>query len=97
LAAPAHGVAGFGDVGTNDYWAEPVQWMVDHDLTAGVSAGCVAPGEAVTRGQAAAFMWRMEGKQTVAAAHSFVDVNASWQQDAVAWMLDRGITTGVSV
>lgn len=96
LAAPAHGVAGFGDIAVNDYWAAPVQWMVDHDLTTGVSAGCFAPGEVVTRGQAAAFMWRMEGKQTVAAAHSFVDVNASWQQDAVAWMLDRGITTGVS-
>ncbi|MDW3217239.1 MAG: S-layer homology domain-containing protein [Acidimicrobiales bacterium] len=93
---PASGVAGFGDVESGTYWARPVQWMVDNDITTGTGAGCFSPHDAVTRGQAAAFMWRMEGEPAPVGDHPFADVVAPWQQDAVAWMVEQGITTGTA-
>jgi len=96
LALPAGAVAGFSDVAATDYWAEPVQWMVDNEITTGTGEGCFSPDAAVTRGQAAAFMWRMEGEASPSTSHSFVDVSAGWQNDAVSWMVERGITTGTA-
>ena len=92
---PAAGVAGFGDVGKDRYFTEPVQWMVDNEITTGTSATCFSPDDPVTRGQAAAFLWRMED-EPAGAPHPFVDVAADWQTDAVSWMYAEGITTGTS-
>jgi M6 family metalloprotease-like protein len=94
VSGPAGGHAGFGDVGES-YYTTSVQWLVDNEITTGTSPGCFSPNEPVTRGQAAAFLWRMEDEQP-AAAHSFTDVVASWQQGAVSWMNEQGITTGTS-
>ena len=70
--------------------------MVDNGITTGTAEGCFSPNDSVTRGQAAAFMWRMEGEPNPSSSHPFVDVQASWQDDAVAWMLEEGITTGTA-
>jgi hypothetical protein len=96
MAVPAAGVAGFGDVEGDAYWAEAVQWMVDNDLTTGTSPTCFSPSAPVTRGQAAAFMWRMAGEPNPASRHPFLDVVSGWQHDAVSWMVERGVTTGTA-
>ena len=96
IAGPAAGVAGFGDVDSDRFFTDPVQWMVDNAITTGISPTCFSPDEAVTRGQAAAFMWRMEGSPTPGAAHVFGDVAAPWQQDPVSWLFNNGITTGTT-
>ena len=70
--------------------------MADNEITTGTSPTCFSPNDPVTRGQAAAFMWRMEGFQAPGAPHPFVDVFKDWQQDPVSWMFFRGITTGTS-
>ena len=92
---PAAGVAGFGDVPGDVFYTDAVQWMVDNDITTGTSFSCFSPDDPVTRGQASAFMWRMEGEPG-APAHPFVDVVAAWQQGPVSWMVAEGITTGTS-
>lgn len=91
----AGGVAGFGDVPRAAFYTEAVQWMVDNEITTGTSPTCFSPNSPVTRGQAAAFMWRMEGEPD-AEPHQFEDVAAPWQQGPVSWMFERGITTGTS-
>lgn len=96
LASPAAAVAGFGDVDGDDYWTDAVQWMVDHEITTGTGPGCFSPDDPVTRGQAAAFLWRMAGRPAVSTSHPFTDVTASWQTDAVSWMAVAGVTTGTS-
>lgn len=96
VPSPAGAVSGFGDVPVDAFYTEAVQWMVDNEITSGKSATCFAPGDFVTRGQTAAFMWRMEGSPTGSPAHPFTDVTAVWQQDPVAWMAASGITTGTS-
>ena len=93
--APAGGVAGFGDVNAGRYYTAPVQWMVDENITTGTSPTCFSPDQTATRGQTAAFMWRMEGEPD-APPHPFVDVVAPWQQGPVSWMVDVGVTTGTT-
>lgn len=94
-ATPATGIARFGDVAADRYFTDAVQWLVDEEITTGTSATCFSPGDDVTRGQAAAFLWRMEG-EPAAAPHPFGDVVAPWQQGAVSWLFANGITTGTS-
>ena len=96
VSSPAAGLAGFGDVDSDRFFTAPVQWMVDNAITAGTSPTCFSPANPVTRGQAAAFMWRMEGFPTGSPPHPFTDVTAAWQQDPISWMAAQGITTGTS-
>ena len=96
-AAPSAGaVAGFGDVDSGRFYTEAVQWMVDNEITTGTSPTCFSPDDPVTRGQAAAFLWRTEGFPAPGAPHPFGDVIAPWQQDPVSWMFNNDITTGTS-
>ncbi|MCP4227255.1 MAG: DUF1501 domain-containing protein [Actinomycetia bacterium] len=87
--------AGFGDVASGRYYSEPVDWLFDAGITTGTSPGRFSPADPVTRGQLAAFMWRLEGSPPGAPASGFSDVPAGrYYSKAVDWMLDRGITTG---
>jgi len=91
----AGAIAGFGDVSEGRFFDRAVQWMVDSGITDGTEPGCFSPNESVTRGQAAAFLWRSSGRPP-APSHPFDDVERDWQQDAVAWMAANGITRGTS-
>ena len=94
-SAPAGAVAGYGDVPADSYFAAPVQWSVDNDVTD--SAGtCFAPGEPVSRGETSLWLWNMEDRPRPAAGHSFNDITDVVQNDAVSWMAGTGITTGTS-
>ena len=94
-ASPAGAVAGFGDVAEGRYYAEPVQWSVDNDV-AGIDGNCFLPDAPVSRGEAAVYIWNMEGQPSGAPAHSFVDVTDESQDAAVSWMSHNEITTGTS-
>ena len=93
--SPVASVAGFGDVEDGRYFTAPVQWMVGDGITNGTSPSCFSPSVSVSRGQAAAFLWRMEGRPA-AEPHPFSDVYKGWQQDPVSWLFAEGITTGTS-
>lgn len=95
-ASPAGAIAGFGDVESGRYYTAAVQWMVDEGVTTGTSPSCFSPDGLVTRGQLAAFLWRMEGEPTPPAGHPFADVIAGWQRDAVSWLFAGGTTVGTS-
>ncbi len=93
-ASPAGAVAGFGDVSEGRYFTEPVQWSVDNHV-AGIDGNCFLPDAPVSRGEAAVYVWNMEG-QPSAPAHSFVDVTDESQDAAVSWMSHNEVTTGTS-
>ena len=86
---PAQGVAGFGDVDEDRYFTQAVQWMVDNGITTGTSEACFSPDDPVTRGQAATFLWRMEGEPD-APAHRFADVMVPYQHGAISWLASKG-------
>ena len=69
--------------------------MVDNGITTGTSEVCFSPDDPVTRGQAATFLWRMEGEPD-APTHGFVDVVASYQQKPVSWMTAEGYSVGAT-
>ena len=91
----AGAVAGFGDVRDGMYYSDGVQWLADTEITTGTTASCFSPEGLVTRGQAAAFLWRMESRPA-APNHAFGDVEADWQQSAVSWMSAERITVGTT-
>jgi len=92
---PAGAVAGFGDVNRGQYFTEAVQWMVDNEITSGVTPECFGPDQPVSRWQAAVLMYRMEGSPPPGEIHPFDDV-APWLNDAVSWMFNQGITLGTT-
>ena len=58
---PTAPAAGFADVSPGRYFSTAVAWAKEQDITTGTSASTFAPEDAVTRGQAAAFLYRYAG------------------------------------
>jgi hypothetical protein len=87
----------FCDVAGSAYYADGVQWMVDNEITTGISSTLYGPNLVLTRAQMVTFLWRQEGSQVGYPAHGFGDVSdSSYFSDAVAWAKAEGITTGTS-
>ncbi len=92
---PEAGEHSFVDV-TVDAHNDAISWMAATGITTGTSPTTFSPDDTLTRAQVAAFLWRLAGVPA-APAHSFVDVHAAWQQGAVSWLAQTGITTGTSL
>ena len=80
----------FTDVHAGDYYVTAVDWMVRNGITTGTSPTTFTPDRYVTRGEAAAFLWRASCKPAPARLHSFDDVGALWQQNPVSWLQLHG-------
>ena len=90
-------VGGFADVPSGAYYADAVAWAVSKGVTTGTSASTFSPDAACTRAQVVTFLWRAMGCPEPAASSSFADVAAgSYYSKAVAWALEKGVTTGTS-
>ena len=92
---PAAAPHSFGDV-TDPGQQQPVSWLLAEAITTGTTDTTFSPDDGLTRGQFAAFLWRLAGRPSAAAPHSFGDVVASWQQGPVSWLVAEGITTGTT-
>jgi len=92
---PAASFGGFGDVVPYKYYSDAVAWMGSNGISHGTSRGCFSPDALVTRAQAATFLYRLAGEPVGSANSPYVDVRAGWQRRPVAWLHQKGITTGV--
>jgi peptidoglycan hydrolase-like amidase len=91
------GPSGFTDVQAGSFYEDAVAWMRETDITTGTSPTQFSPEGTVTRGQAAAFLWRFAGEPESSAALGFNDVpDDTYYTDAVRWMVEWEITTGTS-
>ena len=52
----------FDDVEEGRYYTDAVRWMVQWEVTTGTSPVTFDPKEPLTRGQIAAFLWRLAGQ-----------------------------------
>ena len=95
VPSPAGAVAGFGDVPEGTWYTDAVQWSVDNNIT-GVDGPCFDPDVAVSRGEAAVWIYNMENQPDAGERHPFTDVTDASQDDAISWMANTGITTGTS-
>ena len=74
-----------------------VAWAVEKGITAGYNDGTFRPNDPVTRAQFVTFLWRYENKPaTTGSIAGFADASsiAAPYQQAVAWAVEKGITTG---
>ncbi len=97
--ASAGTTSGFGDVPEDTYFTTPIAWLVEAGITTGLERGCFGPSDSVTRGQVAAFLFRLDlslGNNPIAGENPFDDVTASYQIGPVGWMAASNITTGTS-
>ena len=85
----------FADVSPDAPYAEAVAWLSGHGITHPASDTEFSPDAPVTRAQFAVWLWRIAGRPTVGTPAPFDDVDAdSHYAEAVAWMVDSGITQG---
>lgn len=95
---PDNTVGGFIDVTTDDYFADAVQWAVEHGITAGTSANTFSPNAGCTRGMIVTFLWKAYGSpEPATTVNPFIDVPASeYFCKPVLWAVENGITAGTS-
>ncbi len=92
--APSGTQMPFVDVPLGSYCEKAVLWAVENGITNGVDDTRFAPDAAVTRAQAAAFLYRC-AKAKAESAAIFTDVPVSaWFAPAVTWAARNGIAQG---
>ncbi len=75
---------------------QPVSWLVEVGITRGTTPTTFSPGDGLTRGRFATFLWRLASRPP-APAYSFTDVaEGRYFTDPVSWLVAAGITTGTT-
>lgn len=86
---------GFTDVSPVSYYRDPVEWMATEGITTGYTSDLFGPEEPTRRAHLATFLWRYAGEPAASGSVAFVDVpHDEYFTEAVAWMVEAGITTG---
>ena len=94
---PVNADCPFTDLQPGDYYYKAVLWAVENGITAGTSAATFSPDQTCTRAQIVTFLWRAAGKPAASSAPGFTDVaESAYYYGAVAWAVERGVTTGVT-
>lgn len=76
---------GFTDVPASEYYADPVAWAVEHDITTGTSPTTFSPGDPCTHAQIITFLWRAMGEpEGEGSAPDSADRN-EYYYEAVCW------------
>ncbi|MGB0995984.1 MAG: S-layer homology domain-containing protein [Acidimicrobiales bacterium] len=58
---PRATTAPFSDVPRGRYFSEAIDWLFERGITTGTGGRRFSPDAVVTRGQMAAFLWRLAG------------------------------------
>jgi len=99
VLAAASTNCGFADVPSSNQYGSYICWMKATGVTTGTSPTTFAPAANVTRGQMAAFMYRLAGSPAFnpPSKPTFTDVPASNEFfKQIEWLKHTGITTGTT-
>ena len=86
----------------SDHWANySVGWVVDRDITRGVSATEFGGSQTLTREQMITFLYRAKGEPTGGSLGSEVyedvpDDPSQWANTPIGWAFDQGVTGGIA-
>ena len=87
----------FKDIAPDKSFYKAVLWAYENDITTGTSKTTFEPYKDVNRAQVATFLWRAADKPASYGDDPFTDVPENvYYTNAVAWMVNHGITTGTS-
>lgn len=90
-------VGGFSDVKKTDWFADPVLWAVEKNITAGTSDTTFSPNADCTTAQILSFLWRANGSPKPTMVNPFSDVKSGdWYADAAAWAYEKGLVSGTA-
>ncbi len=86
----------FLDVPVGAFYAAPVAWAVENNITSGATADSFDPNGQCLRAQVVTFLWRAEGcPKPTSTVNPFVDVKETdFYYDAVLWAVENNITSG---
>ncbi len=74
-----------------------IAWLSANEITTGCRSDRFCPDDSLTRAQGATMIWRMSGSPAATTPAPFADVPPDvWFSDAIAWMVENGITTGTT-
>ncbi|MDN4473970.1 S-layer homology domain-containing protein [Demequina zhanjiangensis] len=88
----------FPDVPKSSVFYTHISWLANEGITSGYANGSFGPTDPVTRGQMAAFLYKMAGSPawTPPAKSPFTDVSTSNVfYKHITWLANEGITSGV--
>ena len=87
----------FSDLDPTQWYHEAIDYVLTHQLMAGVSQDRFAPQAVTTRAQAVTLLWRLEGCPAADTGLSYADVaDTAWYREAVGWADAAGIAQGTS-
>src|SRR5699024_5494440 len=89
-------ISTFTDVAADAWYADAVQWAVEHGITGGTSATTFSPDTSCTRAQMVTFLWRAAGSpEPIKSSTPFADVDATaYYYEAMLWAVEQNITSG---
>lgn len=85
---------GFSDVPDNAWYAEPVKWAIEGNITAGTSSTTFSPGATCTTAQILTFLWRANGSPEPYASNPFSNVSDQFYAKPAIWAYENGLING---
>ena len=83
------------DVKTDDWYAEPVSWALENNVTSGTGDGNFSPNANCTVAQILTFLWRADGAPKSTVSNPFSDVKSGdYFYDAALWAFEKGVVSG---
>ena len=102
--SPAASGSNFSDVADGDWYAEAVNWAAANGVVNGMGDGSFQPNAAITREQMAAILRNFAQYKGMdvstsgdLSAYSDAASVSSWAEDSVAWAVNQGLISGMTV
>ena len=90
--------ANFGDVASDAWFADAVDWAASNNIVSGVSDGHFAPNDNISREQLVTILYRYAGSPKVEGnLNQYSDASnvSDYAQDAMAWAVENGLVNGM--
>lgn len=95
ISVPASAANNFSDVSENAWYSDAVEYMAEHELMSGTTAGVFSPNEYTSRAMLVTVLWRQAGKPAAEQTADFSDIAANtWYSDALNWTTEKHIING---
>ena len=87
---------GFTDVKASDYFATPVAWAIEKEITNGTGDNKFSPGQNCTNAQILTFLWRAYGKPEPTISNPFTNTIPEAYTKAAIWAYEKGMVSGTT-
>ncbi|MCI8476793.1 MAG: leucine-rich repeat protein [Oscillospiraceae bacterium] len=92
---PAETTVSFDDVPADAYYAKPIKWAVEKNITVGTSKTMFSPNATCTNAQILTFLWRANGSPEPTNENTFTDIKTTdFYYKAALWAAERGLVSG---